>query len=413
MKVRQISKFTALALSVIAAVSMTAGCSKQSAGPGAGAAAAAAHAVPVNVVTVEPHPVQVQEQISGRTVSYRIAEVRPQVNGVLQKRLFTEGQMVKAGQPLYQIDASTYNANVQSAKASLAQAEAALALARANAARSATLVKENAVSKQADDTAQAQVRTDEAAVKAARAVLTNAQINVQYTYVRAPISGRVSISEVTPGALMTAYQAQRMTVIHQLDPIYVDVQRTSAELLKLREELASGRLKKLSDGSTPVKIMLEDGTVYPITGKLTFQGVSVGTDTGTVTLRAEFPNPKGTLLPGMYVRAVLPSGDIPQAITLNQHAVMRDMRGDPYVFVVNKDNKVEQRAIKTGAAIGDQWLVNSGLNPGDRVIVEGIGKVRPGALVAPPEGSAAASAPAASAPASAPASSAAAQTASH
>lgn len=413
MKVRQISKFTALALSVIAVVSMTAGCSKQSAGPGAGAAAAAAHAVPVNVVTVEPHPVQVQEQISGRTVSYRIAEVRPQVNGVLQKRLFTEGQMVKAGQPLYQIDASTYNANVQSAKASLAQAEAALALARANAARSATLVKENAVSKQADDTAQAQVRTDEAAVKAARAVLTNAQINVQYTYVRAPISGRVSISEVTPGALMTAYQAQRMTVIHQLDPIYVDVQRTSAELLKLREELASGRLKKLSDGSTPVKIMLEDGTVYPITGKLTFQGVSVGTDTGTVTLRAEFPNPKGTLLPGMYVRAVLPSGDIPQAITLNQHAVMRDMRGDPYVFVVNKDNKVEQRAIKTGAAIGDQWLVNSGLNPGDRVIVEGIGKVRPGALVAPSEGSAAASAPAASAPASAPASSAAAQTASH
>ena len=250
-------------------------------------------------------------------------------------------------------------------------------------------------------------------MKAARAVLTNAQINVQYTYVRAPISGRVSISEVTPGALMTAYQAQRMTVIHQLDPIYVDVQRTSAELLKLREELASGRLKKLSDGSTPVKIMLEDGTVYPITGKLTFQGVSVGTDTGTVTLRAEFPNPKGTLLPGMYVRAVLPSGDIPQAITLNQHAVMRDMRGDPYVFVVNKDNKVEQRAIKTSAAIGDQWLVNSGLNPGDRVIVEGIGKVRPGALVAPSEGSAAASAPAASAPASAPASSAAAQTASH
>ena len=397
MKVRQISKFTALALSVIAAVSMTAGCSKQSAGPGAGAAAAAAHAVPVNVVTVEPHPVQVQEQISGRTVSYRIAEVRPQVNGVLQKRLFTEGQMVKAGQPLYQIDASVYNANVQSAKAS----------------RSATLVKENAVSKQSDDTAQAQVRTDEAAVKAARAALTNAQINVQYTYVRAPISGRVSISEVTPGALMTAYQSQRMTVIHQLDPIYVDVQRTTAELLKLREELASGRLKKLSDGSTPVKIMLEDGTVYPITGKLTFQGVSVGTDTGTVTLRAEFPNPKGTLLPGMYVRAVLPSGDIPQAITLNQHAVMRDMRGDPYVFVVNKDNKVEQRAIKTGEAIGDQWIVNSGLNPGDRVIVEGIGKVRPGALVAPSEGSAAASAPAASAPASAPASSAAAQTASH
>ena len=159
--------------------------------------------------------------------------------------------------------------------------------------------------------------------------------------------------------------------------------------------------------------MLEDGTVYPITGKLTFQGVSVGTDTGTVTLRAEFPNPKGTLLPGMYVRAVLPSGDIPQAITLNQHAVMRDMRGDPYVFVVNKDNKVEQRAIKTGEAIGDQWIVNSGLNAGDRVIVEGIGKVRPGALVAPSEGSAAASAPAASAPASAPASSAAAQTASH
>ena len=407
MKVRQASKMAALAIAIAAAVSLGA-CSKGGSGPAAGAKQTAARAIPVTVETVEEHPIQVSEQISGRTVAYRVAEVRPQVNGILLKRLFTEGQQVTAGQPLYQIDASTYNASAANARAQLAQAVAQLNLARANAARSAELVKLNAVSKQSDDTAQAAVRTGEATVKAAKAALENANINVRYTTVKAPISGRVSISEVTPGALMTAYQAQRMTVIHQLDPIYVDVQRTNTELLKLRRDVASGRIKKLPDGSAPVKIQLEDGSTYPLTGKLAFQGVSVGENSGTVTLRAVFSNPKGTLLPGMYVRAVLPSGDIPNAITISQHAVMRDMRGDPYVFVVNSEKKVEQRAIKVSDAINDRWVVDSGLKPGEKVIVEGIGKVRAGALVEPSDGAAApaASAPASSAAASAPAASA-------
>lgn len=377
MSVRQVSRRTALTLSVIAVAILAAGCGKQQA-----TTQTKTPPVEVTVGTVSARPIQVDEEISGRTVAYRVAEVRPQVSGVLQKRLFTEGQMVKAGQPLYQIDASTYRANEASAKASLAQAEAELALAKADAARSSALVKVNAVSKQSDDTAQARVQTAEASVKSARAAVTNAQINVRYTSVLAPISGRVSISEVTPGALMTAYQSQRMTVIHQLDPIYVDVQQTNKQLLQLRRDIASGKLKSNADGTTPVKIILEDGTVYPIMGRLTFRGVSVGEDSGTVTLRAVVSNPKGELLPGMFVRASLPAGNMPSAITVSARSVMRDMRGDPYVFVVTPDNKIEQRSIKTGALVGGtDWVVESGLKVGEKVVYAGLDKVRAGASV--------------------------------
>ncbi len=398
MKVKTIYKLTVLAAAASAV--MLTGCSRESQAP----AAAAERAVPVTALTIEARQVTVQEEISGRTSAYRVAEVRPQVNGILQKRLFTEGSQVKEGQPLYQIDASTYRATEASAKASLAQAEATLALAKADAARSAELVKINAVSKQSDDSAQANVKTAEAAVQAARASLETARINVGYTSVRAPITGRVSTSEVTPGALMTAYQAQRMTVIHQLDPIYVDVQQTNSQLLKLREDIASGRIKAASDGSAPVTIRLEDGSTYPLSGKLTFQGVSVDESAGTVTLRAVFPNPKGTLMPGMYVRAQLTSGDIPEAILVNQHAVMRDMRGDPYVYVINAEERIEQRPIKVSKAIGAEWLVESGLQAGERVVLEGLDKVRNGALVkaeAPAAASPAASEPASSASAKA------------
>ena len=408
MNVRQATRRTVLALAVVAAIAVT-GCSKQQGNP----QAAAARPVDVTVQTVTTRPVQVNEEISGRTVAYRVAEVRPQVSGVLQKRLFTEGQYVKEGQPLYQIDAATYKAAEASAKAALNQAEAELALARADAARSAALVKTNAVSKQSDDTAQARVKTAEAAVQSARANLTTAQINVRYTSVLAPISGKVAISEVTPGALLNAYQAQRMTVIHQLDPIYVDVQRTNTQLLKLREDIATGKIKALPGGAAPVKIKLEDGTEYPLTGKLAFEGVSVGETSGTVTLRAVFPNPKGTLLPGMFVRASLPSGNIPEAITVSQRSVMRDMRGDPYVFVVTADNKIEQRSIKVGSVVGADWVVESGLKVGEKVVYSGLNKVRAGAAVnateegasAPAaegvEASAAASSPAASSSAAA------------
>ena len=367
---------------VCAALLLTA-CDKQASSPAAAAnAAPQERPVSVAVVSAVTKAVEVRQEISGRTVAYRVAEVRPQVNGVLQKRLFTEGAMVKEGQPLYQIDASTYNAAEASAQAALAQAEAQWALAKADAARSAELVKVNAVSRQSDDTVQARVKTADAAVKAAKAALTNARINVRYTSVRAPISGRVSISEVTPGALMTAYQQQRMTVIHQLDPIYVDVQQTNTQLLKLRSDIASGRIQSSADGSATVKIRLEDGSEYPLPGKLTFSGVSVAEDSGTVTLRAVFPNPKGLLLPGMYVRAMLPSGDIPNAVLITQRAVMRDMKGNPYVYTVNKDNRVERRDIQTGEAIGGEWVVDSGLSSEDKGIVEGLDKVRPGVLVA-------------------------------
>lgn len=380
MNIQQVSRRTVLVLAIASAIALT-GCNKQQGAQ----KAAAARPVDVTVQVMASHPVQMNEEISGRTVAYRIAEVRPQVSGVLQRRLFTEGQYVKAGQPLYQIDASTYKASEQNARASLAQAEAELALARADAARSSALVKANAVSKQSDDSAQARLKTAEAAVQAAQANLSTARINLRYTSVLAPISGKVSISEVTPGALMNAYQAQRMTVIHQLDPIYVDVQRTNTQLLKLREDIASGKIKALPGGSAPVKIKLEDGTDYPLTGKLTFEGVSVGESSGTVTLRAVFPNPKGTLLPGMFVRATLPSGNIPQAITVSQRSVMRDMRGDPYVYVVTSDNKIEQRSIKIGGAVGSEWVVESGLQVGDKVVYSGLDKVAPGVVVNPAE----------------------------
>ena len=400
MKIWQGSKFAMVSAAVCTALLLTA-CNKQAGSQAASAKAAPQERpIPVAVVSAITKPIEVQQEISGRTVAYRVAEVRPQVNGVLQKRLFTEGAQVKEGQPLYQIDASTYIAAEASAQAALAQAEAQLSLAKADAARSSELVKVNAVSRQSHDTVQARVKTADAAVKSAKAALTNARINVRYTSVRAPISGRVSISEVTPGALMTAYQPQRMTVIHQLDPIYVDVKQTNTQLLKLRADIASGRIKSSPDGTTTVKIRLEDSSEYPLAGKLTFSGVAVGEDSGTVTLRAVFPNPDGILLPGMYVRAMLPTGNIPNAVLITQRAVMRDMRGDPFVYTVNKDNRVERRVIKTGEAIGGDWVVDSGLTSEDKVIVEGLDKVRPGTLVSvaapkPAAASGSASAPAA------------------
>ncbi len=341
--------------------------------------------VEVVVVTVKLQDVRIETLLTGRTSAYNVSEVRPQVNGILQKRLFKEGEEVKAGDQLYQIDPAVYDAQLKTAEATLAQARAALVQARADAKRSSELVKINAVSKQSDDAAQAQLKSALAAVQAGEAAVLTAKINLDYTLVRSPISGRVSRSEFTEGALLSAYQTQALTTVQQLDPIYVDVTQTADDLLRIQREVASGELKTDAQGAAPVSLVLSDGTTYGQTGKLTFTDAIVDQTTGTVRLRAVFPNPDRQLLPGMFVRANLTEGVRPDGIKIHMQSVMRDLRGNPYVYVVGADNKVEQREIVVEQTMGTYWLVKSGLKAGDRVIYEGFQRTAPGAVVAPKE----------------------------
>ena len=336
----------------------------------------------VGVVTIEPRTVTLTDELPGRTSAFRIAEVRPQVSGILLKRSFTEGADVKAGQPLYQIDPRTYEANVNSAKASLAQAQATLASNRLKAQRYAALVKEQAISKQEADDALSMQRQNEAQVESARAALRNAEINLAYTKVAAPISGRIGRSMMTEGALVTADQTTALTSITQLDPIYVDVTQSATDLLRLRRELDSGQLQRVQgENAAEVKLMLEDGSAYGRPGKLKFAEVSVDPSTGSVTIRAEFPNPDKLLLPGMFVRAQLQSGVRQNALLVPQQGVTRDLKGQPTAMVVNGEGKVEQRVLKTERTVGADWLVTDGLKAGDKVITEGLQKIKPGATV--------------------------------
>lgn len=355
------------------------GCGEQKSSAGA----AKAPPTEVEVQTIALDTAIVHTDLSGRTSAYQIAEVRPQVSGIIQKRLFDEGKLVKAGEQLYQIDPAIYEANVRSAQAAVAQAKASLSLKKANAARSAQLVKANAVSKQSDDTAQAEYRAAQADLQAAEAQLVTARVNLQYTRVNSPISGRVSLSEVTPGALVTANQTAKLTSVTQLDPIYVDVTQSYDTLSRLRAELASGKLTALADGSAKVQLILDDGTVYDQEGKLTFKDMIVEPTTGMVRLRAQFANPKGELLPGMYVRARLEEGAQHEVAKVDQRAVMHDQRGDAYVYALTADNKVEIRYVTAAFTEGSTWVVEKGLKDGDRVIVEGLTKTRPGAVVKP------------------------------
>lgn len=320
-------------------------------------------------------------QLPGRTSAYQVAEVRPQASGIILKRLFTEGSEVKEGQSLFQIDPSVYEASLQSARASLAQAEADLAVSLTDAKRSAALVKSNAVSKAADDAAQAKLKVARANVLAARAAVKTAEVNLKYTQVTSPISGQVSLSEVTPGALVGAGQAARLTVVQQLDPIYVDVSQSYDEIARLKANIEKGALK--DSGDATVTLTLGDGTKYPHVGKLTFKDALVDSATGSVRIRALFPNPDRLLLPGMYVRATLVDGVRENAFKLDQRATMRRTNGAPYVYIVNKEGKVESRDIHIASTEGTNWVVDGGLNVGDKVIVEGILKVRPGAPVTP------------------------------
>jgi len=358
-----------------AVAAMVAGCGGKQAGPGQGGAQQAPE---VAVFTVAPQALAMSTELPGRTAAYQVAEVRPQVGGLIQKRLFTEGADVKAGVQLYQIDAATYEAAYSSAKANLAKAKANLAAAAPKVARYKELVAIEGVSRQDYDDAVAAHEQAKAEVEAAQAAVDSARINVDYTKVASPISGRISRSNVTPGALVTAGQATALTTVQQLDPIYVDVTQSSEELLRLKREMDSGSLKK-SDGQAAVTLLLADGSKYALPGKLQFSDVSVDPGTGNVTLRALFPNPKHDLLPGMFVRAVLETGVSEQAIAVPQMGVTRNPKGEATALVLNKEGKVEQRVLQTGGTIGDKWLVKSGLVAGDRVIVEGLQKVKPGA----------------------------------
>ncbi|MEQ9997454.1 efflux RND transporter periplasmic adaptor subunit [Pectobacterium versatile] len=334
----------------------------------------------VGIVTLKTEALNVMTELPGRTSAYRIAEVRPQVGGIILKRNFVEGSDVKAGASLYQIDPATYQANYNSAKGSLAQTQAQAEIARLTVNRYKPLLGTNYVSKQDYDQAVATSRQADAAVQAAKAAVDTAQINLAYTKVNSPIEGRVGKSTVTEGALVATGQATALTTVQQLDPIYVDVTQSSNDFLQLKKELENGTLKQ-SEGKTNVRLLLENGTEYTEAGTLEFSDVTVDETTGSITLRAIFPNPQHNLLPGMFVRARLDSGVNPTALLVPQQGVTRDPRGQATAMVVGEGDKVEPRTLKTSKAVGDKWLVTEGLKAGDRVIVTGLQRIRPGAQV--------------------------------
>ena len=334
----------------------------------------------VGVVTLALQSTTLKSELAGRTAAQMVAQIRPQVGGIVQKRAFTEGAMVKAGELLYQIDPASYQSTQASAKASLARAEATAASARLKAKRQADLFAIEAISQQDNEDAQTALQQAEADVASARAALETATINLERTRIVSPIAGRVEASTVTPGALVTANQETALTTVQQLDPIYVDIPQSSLEVLQLRKALASGSLKSEGDAAR-IQLVLEDGSTYAHEGKLQFAGVTVNTTTGAVTLRALVPNPEHLLMPGMYVRAHLDKGTDPEALLVPQPAIGRDNTGKATALVVNAENKVEQRKVEVAEAIGTNWRVTDGLKAGERVIVEGSGKVRPGQSV--------------------------------
>ena len=349
----------------------------------------------VGVATVARERAVLTSELPGRTSAFLVAEVRPQVSGIIQKRLFAEGGDVKAGEVLYQIDPAQYQAAFEQAEATLALAQANLPAARSRAQRFAELVKIHAVGQQDADDATAALGQAEASVTAAKAAAEAARINLAYTPIKAPISGRIGRSSVTVGALATAYQPVPLAVIQQLDPIYVDVTQATADVLRLQRALASGTIKLDGETGRTAKLFLEDGTPYALEGKLQFRDVTVDPSTGSVTLRLVFPNPNHVLLPGMFVRAVVEEGVDEKAILVPQQGVTRDVRGNAVAWVVGQGEVVEQRSLTLGRAVADRWLVTDGLAAGDRVIVDGLQRVRPGQEVhAVPAGEGAAAAPA-------------------
>ncbi len=335
----------------------------------------------VAITVVQPTPVVLTQELPGRTSPCLVAEVRPQVGGIVKKRFFVEGADVKAGDVLYEIDPDPYRAAYASAKAGLARAEANVTSIRSKVERYKELAPIDAVSRQDLDDASAALQQALADIEANKAALEAARINLAYTRVTAPISGRIGRSNVTVGALASVNQLIAFSTIHQLDPIFVDVTESSANWLQLKGKIAAGRVRNDGPGQTRVKLLLEDGTPYPPEGTLKFSEVAVDQTTGSFVLRVVFPNPQRILLPGMYVRAVVQEGVAEQAILVPQQAVSRDPKGNAVAMIVDGSGKVAPRMLTIDRAMGDKWLVSSGVAPGDRVIVEGLQKVRPGVPV--------------------------------
>ncbi|KAA1278000.1 efflux RND transporter periplasmic adaptor subunit [Citrobacter pasteurii] len=368
------ARFSLLPSFIIISAALLAGCNDQ------GDTQAHPAEPQVTVHVVESAPLAVTTELPGRTTSFRIAEVRPQVSGIVLKRNFTEGSDVEAGQSLYQIDPATYQADYDSAKGELAKSEAAAAIAHLTVKRYVPLVGTKYISQQEYDQAIADARQADASVIAAKAAVESARINLAYTKVTSPISGRIGKSNVTEGALVTNGQATELATVQQLDPIYVDVTQSSNDFMRLKQSVEQGSLHK-DDASSTVELVMENGQSYPLKGSLQFSDVTVDESTGSITLRAVFPNPQHTLLPGMFVRARIDEGVQPNAILVPQQGVTRTPRGDATVMIVNDKSQVESRAVVAAQAIGDKWLISKGLQPGDKVIVSGLQKARPGVQV--------------------------------
>ena len=360
-------------------------------GAGLAACSSGKTAAPVNpppevgVVTLHPQPVTITIDLPGRLAAYRVAEVRPQVSGVIVKRLFTEGSEVKAGQQLYQIDPAPFQANLESAQASLARARATLKSAALLTQRYKPLAEAHAVSQQNYDNAIAAESQAEADIASAKAAVDTARINLAYTRMFSPISGRTGRSSVTEGALVDANQRTALVVVQQLDPIFVDVTQPSTMLLRLQREFASGQIKKLGEGQARAQLILEDSTRYEPAGKLQFAEVAVDSGTGSVTLRAVFPNPRHVLLPGMFVHEQLEEGVNEQGLLVPQRAITHNSRGEATTMVVSANNTVSTRVIKTERAVGDEWLVSDGVAAGDRVIVAGLQRLGSGVAEVKPK----------------------------
>ena len=334
----------------------------------------------VTVVTLRAEPVTLTRELPGRTSAVAVAEVRPQVSGIVRSRLFTEGGLVRAGQPLYQIDDAVYRAEFENARAAVAKAEAAVEAARLTARRAAELRELDAVSEQEREDAVAAQRAAEADLAAARAMVARERVDLGYSRLVSPISGRIGMSSVTVGALVTANQDTPLATVQQLDPIYVDVTQSSSEWLRLQRSIDAGEVQPGVAG-TPVQIVLEDGSLFPHQGRLQSSDVTVDEATGSFTLRVLVPNPENRLRPGMYVKAVLAQAEASEAVLAPQQAITRDPKGGATALVVGADGKVEQRVVAVSRTIGDRWLVEEGLEAGDRVIVEGLQKVQPGMAV--------------------------------
>ena len=374
MKNNNRARWLMVVASILAVGLILSGCGKKTTGP-------QSITPEVAVVTIQPKRVVITTELAGRTSANLVAEVRPQVGGIIQKRLFTEGSDVKAGQALFQIDSVLYQAAFDNAKAALSRSEANLPAIQLRAERLKELLAVKAASQQDYDDASAALKQVQADIQYGKASVETARINLKYTSITAPISGRIGRSNVTEGTLVTAQQPTVLATIQRLDPMYVDVPQSTAEVLRLRRGLKEGRLDQSGADQKKVQLIMEDGTAYPLAGTLQFRDVTVDPTTGSVILRLVFPNPQGILLPGMFVRAVVQEGVNKQAILIPQQAVSRDPKGNPLTLIVDDQNKVQLRMLTLDRAIGDQWLVSSGLARGEQVIMEGTQKVKPGAPV--------------------------------